>query len=179
MPNWTFNTITVRGSKEDLKKMMNDAEKTDGVLNFSSWFPVPETFIKYDTTNHPDGKGLRIGEEWYDGLGAHEGNVTEELIEQFKQATKEQREKYGVVGWYEYNCMMYGCKWNCKLKVDGQYDEEITLVSETPWSSPDAWLLRMSVKYPTLKFHNHAEFEEGYWEDSDFSEGCQNVCAEG
>lgn len=179
MPNWTFNTITVRGSKEDLNKMMNDAEKTDGVLNLSSWFPVPETFKKYDTTNHPDGKGLKVGEDWYDGLGPHEGKVTEELIEEFKQATKEQREKYGVVGWYDYNCKMYGCKWNSELNVEHQSDEEVVFTADTPWSAPDAWLLRMSAKYPTLEFYNHAEYEEGYWEDSSYSEGCGDVCAEG
>ena len=132
MPNWTFNTITVRGSKEDLNKMMNDAEKTDGVLNLSSWFPVPETF-----------------------------------------------KKYGVVGWYDYNCKMYGCKWNSELNVEHQSDEEVVFTADTPWSAPDAWLLRMSAKYPTLEFYNHAEYEEGYWEDSSYSEGCGDVCAEG
>lgn len=171
MPNWTYNTITVRGSKEDLNKMMNDAEKTDGVLNLSSWFPVPETFKKYDTTNHPDGKGLKVGDDWWDGLGSHEGKVTEELIEEFKQATKEQREKYGVVGWYDYNCKMYGCKWNSELNIEEQYDEEIVLTADTPWSAPDNWLRRMSAKYPNLVFNNHAEYEEGFWEDVTYEAG--------
>lgn len=179
MPNWTYNYITVRGSKEDLNKMMNDAEKTDGVLNLSSWFPIPETFKKYDTTNHPNGEGLRVGEQWYDGLGNHDALVTEELIEEFKQATKEQREKYGVVGWYDYNCKMYGCKWNSEVNVESQTDDEVVLTCDTPWSAPDAWLLRMSDKYPTLNFHNHAEYEEGFWEDSDYEDGCGDVSDRG
>lgn len=179
MPNWTYNTITVRGSKEDLNKMMNDAEKTDGVLNLSSWFPVPETFKKYDTTNHPNGEGLKVGEEWWDGLGRHDGVVTEELIGEFKQATKEQKEKYGVVGWYDYNRKMYGVKWNSELQLESQTDEEIVLTADTPWSAPDAWLFRMSAKYPTLSFHNHAEYEEGFWEDWDYEEGGGDVVATG
>lgn len=179
MPNWTFNTISVRGSKEDLNKMMNDAEMTDGVLNLSSWFPTPETFKKYDTTNHPDGKGLKVGEDWVDGLGVHEGKVTEELIEEFKQATKEQKEKYGVVGWYDYNCMMYGCKWDSEVEVRDRNDEEIVLYAETPWSEPNSWLLRMSAKYPTLEFDNHAEYEEGYWVDIKYIDGQSDTYAEG
>ena len=171
MPNWTYNTITVTGSKEGLERMMSEAQRVNGVLNLSSWFPVPETFKKYDTTNHPDGKGLNVGEEWWDGLGAHEGKVTEELIEEFKQATKEQMEKYGVVGWYDYNRKMYGCKWDCKLTVDGQTDNQIDISVDTPWSEPDAWLGRMSVKYPELTFHNHAEYEEGFWYDTTYEAG--------
>ena len=180
MPNWTFNTINIKGEKKDLEKMMNDAVPgKDGKLYFSSWFPVPETFIKYDTTNHPDGKGLKVGDDWWDGLGSHEGKVTEELIEEFKQATKEQKEKYGVVGWYDYNCKMYGCKWNCDLNVEEQYDDEIEITCDTPWSAPDAWLLRMSEKYPTLSFHNHAEYEDGWWEDSDYEDGSGDVSDRG
>ena len=172
MPNWTYNTITVRGDKESLNKMMADAVTgKDGKLYFSSWFPVPETFNKYDTTNHPDGEGLKVGEEWWDGLGRHDGVVTEELIEEFKQATREQREKYGVVGWYDYNCKMYGCKWDSELVVESESDTQIVLTAVTPWSAPDAWLMRMSLKYPELVFENHAEYEEGFWEDNVYEGG--------
>lgn len=172
MPNWTYNTITVRGDKESLKKMMADAQvNPNGSLSLSSWFPVPETFKKYDTTNHPDGEGLKVGEEWWDGLGRHDSVVTEELIEEFKQATREQREKYGVVGWYDYNCKMYGCKWDSELVVESEGDTEIVLSGDTPWSAPDAWLMRMSVKYPELVFENHAEYEEGFWEDTVYEGG--------
>lgn len=172
MPNWTFNTITVRGDKESLNKMMADAERNEqGGLNLSSWFPVPETFNKYDTTNHPDGEGLKVGEEWWDGLGRHDGVVTEELIQEFKDATREQREKYGVVGWYDYNHKMYGCKWNSELVVESESDTQIVLTADTPWSAPDAWLMRMSEKYPDLVFENHAEYEEGFWEDTVYEDG--------
>lgn len=180
MPNWVYNTITVKGNKEDIAKMMNDAVKGEnGIMNLSSWFPVPETFIKYDTTNYPDGKGLKVGEDWYDGLGPHEGKVTEELIEEFKQATKEQREKYGVVGWYDYNVLMYGCKWNSELNIEEQYDEEIVFTAETPWGSPERWVKRMSEKYPELTFHLYAEYEDNWWEDKYYQAGEEACNGEG
>lgn len=180
MPNWTYNTIRVEGSKDSLTKFMTDGlanarkPKNEGdnpQLSLSSWIPTPETFLKYDTTNHPDGKGLKVGEKWWDGLGDHDKVVTEELIEEFKQATEEQRTKYGAVGWYDYNVKTFGCKWDSEVYVESIGDTEINLSADTPWCAPENWLRTISEKYPDLTFHLHAEYEEGFWEDLDFQEG--------
>ena len=166
MPNWTFNTITVKGERKDLDKFMADGvREKDGGLYLSSWIPTPETFRKWDTTNHPNGEGLKVGDKWYDGLGEHDEVVTEELIEEFKKATEEQREKYGVVGWYDYNRKTFGCKWDSEVDVRSEGEKEIVLTADTPWSAPERWLRTLSKKYPTLTFFLHAEYEEGYWED--------------
>ena len=181
MPNWTYNTIRVEGSKDSLTKFMTDGlanahkpekEGDNPQLSLSSWMPTPETFLKYDTTNHPNGKGLKVGDKWWDGLGPHGDKVvTEELIEEFKQATKEQAEKYGVVGWYDYNVKTFGCKWDSEVRVENINDTEINLSADTPWSAPDKWLRTISEKYPELTFHLHALYEEGFWEDLDYKEG--------
>lgn len=173
MPNWTYNRIVVKGEKENLDKFMNDAIRDEnGNLSLSSWIPTPETFKKYDTTNHPDGEGLKVGEKWWDGFGNHDDQlVTEELIEEFKKATAEQREKYGVVGWYDYNLHTFGCKWDSEVRVEAIADIQINLSADTPWSAPENWLRTISKKYPELTFHIHALYEEGFWEDFDFKEG--------
>ena len=181
MPNWTYNTIRVEGSKDSLNKFMTDGlanahkpekEGDNPQLSLSSWIPTPETFLKYDTTNHPNGKGLKVGDKWWDGLGPHGDKVvTEELIEEFKRATEEQRTKYGVVGWYDYNVKTFGCKWDSEVRVENINDTEINLSADTPWSAPDKWLRTISEKYPELTFHLHALYEEGFWEDLDFKEG--------
>lgn len=171
MPNWTFNTITINGSKEDINKMLNDAVKNgEEKLTFSSWFPIPETFRKYDTTNHPNGRGLTLGEKvshWEENSPI----VTEELLAEYRRATNEQRDLYGVVGWYDYNCKFFGCKWDCEVEVCERNSDSLWLSSETPWSDPDKFLLRLSERYPTLSIHNHASFEEGYWEDNSYYNG--------
>lgn len=172
MPNWTYNRIAVKGEKKNLDKFMSDAIRSEaGGLSLSSWLPIPETYIKYDTTNHPDGKGLEVGEEWYDGHGDHHQLVTEELIEEFKKATAEQREKYGVVGWYDYNLATFGCKWDSEVEVESEGEEEITLTADTPWSAPEQWLRTISAKYPELTFSLYAQYEEGFWEEMDFRNG--------
>lgn len=173
MPNWTYNRIAVKGDKKNLDKFMADAIRSEGgKLSLSSWIPTPETYLKYDTTNYPDGNGLIVGEEWYDGFGSHGGQlVTEELIEEFKKATSEQREKYGVVGWYDYNVMTFGCKWDSEVEVESEGEEEVILSAETPWCAPEQWLRTISAKYPELTFNLDAKYEEGFWEEMDFRNG--------
>lgn len=174
MPNWTYNTITIKGEKKNLDKFMNDAVKLEnGELSLSSWIPTPETFLEYDTTNHPNGKGLKVGEKLYDGIGDQEEVITEELIEEYKQATKEQKEQYGVVGWYDYNVMTFGCKWDSEVVLEKSTDTEIVLSTETPWSAPYNWLRTISKKYPELVFHIHADYEEGFWMDLEFTDGLE------
>ena len=68
MPNWTDNKIIIKGPKDALEKFIADGKVKVGEERvedhdyaFSSWIPTPETFLKYDTTNHPSGNGLEIG----------------------------------------------------------------------------------------------------------------------
>ena len=172
MPNWTNNAITVRGPKEVLDKMLADAKRNEqGNYAFSSWLPMPETYHKYDTTNHPNGEGLRVGE--HVNWDKDSPIVTEELIEEYKQATKEQKEKYGVVGWYDWNCANYGCKWDMEFEnLVRDSDTELTIYVETPWSAPANFLLTMSQRYPELVFTADSHYEEGEYEVLEFQNGC-------
>ena len=176
MPNWTYNTITIEGNKETLDMLMNDAVRNeDGKLQLSSWFPIPETFLKYDTTNHPNGEGLRVGERLWPGL--YELNtpdrpiITEELIEEYKRATQEQKEKYGAVGWYDYNCKYFGCKWDCEVEIEERTDEQVVLRTDTPWTAPEMFLLRLSLRYPDLYIRDNADYEDGQWEIMEWQNG--------
>ena len=189
MPNWTYNTIRVEGSKDSLTKFMTDGlanahkpekEGDNPQLSLSSWIPTPETFKKYDTTNHPDGKGLKVGEKWWDGLGDHGDKVvTEELIEEFKRATEEQREKYGVVGWYDYYVKTFGCKWDCEVNVIRCNDDEIMLTTDTPWRAPEKWLIKLSERYKDLTFGLHSEYEDGFWWIGEYTNGQEHELESG
>lgn len=171
MPNWTNNFITVKGPKEVLDKFIADGKANEnGEYSFNSWIPIPETFIKYDTTNHPDGRGLEVGKK----VGWEEDSpiVTEELIEEYKQATKEQQEQYGVVGWYDWNCRNYGCKWDMTFDdFERRSDTELYIKVDTPWSAPNTFLLTISERYPGLELVADSHYEEGEWEILRFSYG--------
>ena len=168
MPNWTSNKIIVTGPKEALDKFISDGHKNEGKervegcdYSFSSWIPQPETYRKYDTTNHPDGKGLRLGEKsiiWDENSPI----VTEELIEAYKVATAEQKAKYGVVGWYEWNVVNYGCKWDSGFNLKRISDTVLHFEMETPWTAPLAFANTLSKRYPELSFEVRSHYEEGF-----------------
>lgn len=193
MPNWTFNTITIRGSREELDRLYNDGMnnrkpdyKGEMRLFLSSWIPTPQTFLEYDTTNYPNGEHMKIGEEFRPGLqGAkYEGEIiTAEMIEDYKRATKEQKDKYGVVGWYDYNLRTFGCKWDSdiyemsKVNEDGiEYAIEITC--DTPWTAPEMFLLTLSKKYEVV-IELRAEYEDGYWLETEYEDGGVSYSEEG
>lgn len=110
MPNWVTNNIILKGSDENLLRLLNtilknsNEDEQDNIsdalekvqdsakrrvwnnelgritfedgLHLSALRPIPETFLRYDTTNQPD---------------------------IYKEEAQEQSRKYGVVGWYDYN----------------------------------------------------------------------------
>lgn len=175
MPNWTYNNIKVTGPQESVDTFVKHGEThlkhyNDGTehVAMSSWFPRPETYDKYDTTNHPNGEGLTVGKHYsWDNSGPI---ITEELIEEFKAATKEQQEKYGAVGWYDWDCKNYSCKWDMEIDII-HTDEALVLDFKTPWSAPYKWLVKVSKDYPDLLFTMAADYETGEWEIIEFRNG--------
>lgn len=177
MPNWTNNRILVKGPKEVLDRMLAEGTtNSDGDHHFGSWFPIPEIFIKYDTTNHPNGAYLEVGRpiSWESGAPI----ATEELIEEFKKATAEQKEKYGVVGWYDWNVDNYGCKWDCEFTPNRLGDNILEISVDTPWSAPKPFLIKMSKRYPELEFDLYAHYEDCENEACSFMDGVEDYLDE-
>lgn len=181
MPNWCFNSVTVSGEPAAINnllahlcmragltstgkplslKEMGDLLQKDGKILLSSFLKeaYPETFLKYDTTNHPDGERLKVGEMTGLSAGVSEP-VTEELIQAYRDATAYQKETYGVVGWYDYNCRYLGCKWDSEIDDFSLNSEEcIELVVSTPWSPPEPWARRLSGDWGlTVSLHYEEE----------------------
>lgn len=109
----------------------------DNKVRMSTFTPVPDTFLRYDTTN--------------------DANL-------YKEQAKLQKQEYGVVGWYDYNIKNFSCKWDCKLEEIEQHTENgittITFKTETPWHLPDKWCRTLQEMFPKLTFFISAE-EEG------------------
>ena len=69
----------------------------------------------------------------------------EKYVRGYKRAKAYQQKKYGVAGWYDWNCENYGCKWDEKLenwKLISEREDSIVLSAqmETPWSVPMAFI---------------------------------------
>lgn len=145
MPNWVANRVVIVGSDDAIKRVVEFVKGDESVFDFNKIVPMPETYEKYDTTNHPDGKGLTVGKT----IGIFDETVvTEELIEEYKQATAEQMEKYGVVGWYDWHRKFWGTKWNA---CDAFYDGNSGFLFDTAWSAPIAALKALSRRFPDVE----------------------------
>lgn len=144
MPNYVTNKIVLIGSDENIKKVIAFVKSDESVFDFDKIVPMPETFKKYDTTNHDNARQMRVGEP----LGWGGPIVTEEMIEEYKQATKEQMEEYGVVGWYDWSCKYWGTKWNA---VSPELHDPNSFTFDTAWSAPIPVLIALSKLFPEVK----------------------------
>lgn len=201
MPNYVYSTIAFRGTEEYIHKLIkiglenscmpstgdmqrdfgllvsegktlqldeqNHGVKLEKGLSARTFLPMPETFLLYDTTNYP---------------------------KNYPNAVKEQQEKYGVVGWYDYNKQTLGVKWNFDLtEVDLQPLElsgiwMFGMDIETAWVYPDQWLIRIKKMVPELDVSIRAltgidddgEFVEysGYVENGIVKEGFSPMAIE-
>ena len=158
-----FGLLVSEGKTLQLDEQ-NHGVKLEKGLSARTFLPMPETFLLYDTTNYP---------------------------KNYPNAVKEQQEKYGVVGWYDYNKQTLGVKWNFDLtEVDLQPLElsgiwMFGMDIETAWVYPDQWLIRIKKMVPELDVSirtltgidddgGFAEFS-GYVEDGIVKEGLSQM----
>ena len=122
----TTKSVTERGMNKEVCNITNEI-----FLSMRTFRPSPDTFLKYDTTNHAD---------------------------IFKDEADKQRAQYGAVGWYDYNLLTLGTKWNagltdCSLSA---FDEEpnyyrFDFCLDTAWSFPFAWCKYIKEKFPDIE----------------------------
>ena len=184
MANITNNFVIIKGKKESLDRLIEWGETHKSAeegedkeeIRFSSYIPMPQTFWEFDTTNNPNGERLVVGKPFpWDGP-----IVTEELVNQYKEATKFQKETYGVVGWYDWRRKNYGVKWDCPFKFERiSHNKAIIPVFETPWCAPEAFFCNLAKDYDGLTFTMYSHFED---DDNEIYEvanlGGEVICAE-
>ena len=176
MPNWSYNHIVLQGDIEAVYKFVKIGLENSGLtpsgileddfnllvnegktkfldykekkivmekyLSARTFLPMPDTFLLYDTTNYPNHYPVEV--------------------------VKEQQEKYGVIGWYDYNCKTLGTKWNFDLNENNDIElykckdkYRICFYCQTAWSVPAAWMSAVKDMVPELEVMG-AFKEEGY-----------------
>lgn len=159
MPNWCSQTLTIKGTKTNIKKFKKDQEayvaskggkKNDGCcFSFNVFKEMPEALNKLD---HWVGTNAREG---------YEPTAEEKAfaMEQFQTIDTEQlRKKVREVGggtssWYDWNCANWGTKWDaCNPSLDTDTDEELLYSYDTAWSPAVPAIEQASLKYPKLTF---------------------------
>jgi len=167
MPNHITNIITIKGDEARVREVLDFVKDGDALFSLNKIVPMPETFKKYDTTNHPNGKGLEVG--YPVGIEDDGPLVTEELIQEYKLATAEQRVRYGVVGWYDWRIANWGTKWDA---YDISKGDDGTIMFCTAWDAPEPVIKALSAKFPDVEIY-HA------WADEDYGYNCGRCTYEG
>ena len=173
MANIVNNIMFIKGDKETLDAMMNDAVTNDGKYTFSSWLPMPETFSKCDTTNHPYGKGMVVGEEFFSPNDAENNGkiITQELIDAYVAESKYQSEIYGVIGWYDWGKKYWGTKWDAELDIERVDDTTLKVFCETAWYAPEAFIVFLTKNYDveiSMYSHNEDSHNEVYFAEKGY-----------
>lgn len=104
--------------------------------------------------------------------------LSEEQRDQFwlkwEEIEKQQQEEFGVVGWYDWNCKYYGCKWNCSFHIVEISENYLILSVDTPWSPAEPVFNELQELYSAFNFYIKCK-EEGmgfalFYETSRFDE---------
>jgi hypothetical protein len=165
MPNWSENHIAIRGTKENVLAFVNEGLKNSGRETYSDVNDIERAVadlmengkaLEYTTSLNKTDQNVTKGvmqERCNKGIWLGTFRPMPEIFrydttnhkEMFPEQAKEQREKYGVVGWYNYNCnVRFSTKWDADLQnfeyreLDG--DAIISFSCQTAWYYPQAFL---------------------------------------
>lgn len=197
MANWCYNTYVVKSTTKNVLNFVNEGLKNKGLeprenvkeaiktlwssngVSMATFRPIPETFLKYDTTNK---KHLRDSLDYETKEPLFKTDEEYEIYcKEYDDAANYQKETYGVVGWKDYNCRIgFGCKWNTEVELTNfEIDEEkgittLYMSGETPWYYPVFWLKYIKNTFNLWVFicsHEESDFFHFYGEiDGDFIE---------
>lgn len=146
MPNWVENWVTVAGDKETL-----DA--------FVSKMSTP---ISGRQRNYEAGKGV------WEEVGPIETafsyhNILPVPTNILDQYYTDADGTEGPNNWYNWNCRVWGVKWDCaEASVERESDEKVAIQFQSPWSAPVGIFEALVQQYPTLHFEFHYEEEQGW-----------------
>jgi hypothetical protein len=189
MANWVKNITIICGTKKQIINLLNKVSEVEVKsetaeqwnaeewnehikqiasqnLTLRSWYQMPKTFIEWDTTNP------KTPFEIYNFKSeTEEDKIIEynKYCAQYESEKLYQLEMYGAVGWYDYNMLTLGCKWNCKLDSFAFLTMEnnhilIELTTETPWSTPHMWFTNLIKDYG-VDIVSYADEEGGFFND--------------
>ena len=166
MPNWVRNIVEFSGNEEVIARMKEEIKSEDRVIDFNKIAPIPSELVdtqsptriisqeEYDKQQERIAKDeLTEGER---NFGISRG-ITQEMADDFKQ-------RFGHTCWYGWQNANWGTKWNACDSED--YEDRIEF--STAWATPFDLLVKLSEKYPEIRFsiryadedfgHNVGEF---------------------
>lgn len=136
MPNWEYNKLVIKGSKEQIKKIRPKLFNKDGEFTFTALIPEDLDDPKYRVVDKDSGV------------------QTEDL-----------RPDGTAFNWYDFHLDKWGCKWDASDAASEETETEIVVTFTTPWGPPDKWfkVLRRKFRGLDIEMATLDEFQNDYW----------------
>lgn len=170
MPNWTYNSLTIEGSKEDISAIKTQLNK-----------PFQR---QHDTWNKDTGK-MELQDVTYSNPVFAFWNVVKPIDLETYNLQKDPKHDNSIIdfkgdNWYDWNVRNWGTKWDVAVHDGDEYPEtelveedETSLVYSfnTAWSPPLPAIEALSAQYPDVEFDLQFEEETGWGGNYLFSNG--------
>jgi hypothetical protein len=165
MPNWVYNGLTIEGSPDSVKKLMEQMN-TPFVRVHDNWDIATQQMQKQQVT-YPNPVFAFWNIVKPTNMEAYDG--PQPKTEDFAQAMRFESDH-----WYDWNVRNWGTKWDVAVSSTETYSNttvEDTVNGnnhvvhynfETAWSRPMSALLNLSEQYPDLLFTLSYEEETGW-----------------
>ena len=165
MPNWVYNGLTIEGSPDSVKKLMEQMN-TPFVRVHDNWDIATQQMQKQQVT-YPNPVFAFWNIVKPTNMEAYDG--PQPKVEDFAEAMKFKSDH-----WYDWNVRNWGTKWDVAVSsvetypnttVEDTANGENHVVHynfETAWSRPMTALLKLSEQYPDLLFTLSYEEETGW-----------------
>lgn len=136
MPNWEYNKLVIRGSKEQIKKIRPKLFNKDDKFTFTALIP--------EDLDDPE----------YRVVDKDSGVQTQDL-----------RADGTAFNWYNFHLNKWGCKWDASDDAFEETETEIVVTFTTPWGPPNEWfkVLRSKFKGLDIELATLDEGEADYW----------------
>jgi hypothetical protein len=164
MPNWTENTLKIRGNYENLRKFEADmalaitkycSHIVDNaqVFTFNLARPMPEALI---STVSPRKKTREDILTYAKSQNWSEADIQASLqyaaTDEEAKRSEELKSLYGHDNWYDWRMQNWGVKWDASNSVKIYNKNTLIYEFSTPWGCPVNALDEIARKYPELKF---------------------------
>lgn len=150
MPNWVFNTVTIKGNNKtitEMKEKLNTSYETlyDDVFN--------EGQQKIVQHNEP------IFAFW---------NIVKP--DDMQAYAKQPNNTH--LDWYNWNCEHWGTKWDAsEPRIEEEVTNKIVYYFETAWAPPDPVIRLLSEQHPNSKITLEYEEESGWGGKVNYEKG--------
>ena len=164
MPNWTENTLKIRGTYENLRKFEADMAlaitkyccpivDNAQVFTFNLARPMPEALI--DTVSprkktREDILTFAKSQNWSEA--DIQASLQYAATDEEAKRSEELKNLYGHDNWYDWRMQHWGVKWDASNSIKIYNKNTLIYEFSTPWGCPVNALDEIALKYPQLKF---------------------------